>query len=80
MFSPETLQALARMHYMESEKLARQSRVLRWGAAPRVPTESLFARLARWLAAPRHARPAQPELKAEALHRSRLAQRRPTAL
>jgi hypothetical protein len=78
MFSPETLQALARMHRMESEELARLSRVLRQDAPPRVPSESLLARLASWLAAPRRARPARPELKAEALHRSRLAQRRPT--
>jgi len=45
MFSPETLQALARMHYIESRELARLSHLLHESRAPRPQKARWFARL-----------------------------------
>ncbi len=80
MFSPETLQALARMRHVEYEEQARLSRLLAESAKARPPTVDMFSRLvraARWLAAGlRRQRPARPEREAEPLGHARFLRRR----
>ena len=80
MFSPETLQALARIRRMEYEELSRLSRLLSEGPKSRPQFMGLFTRLARaisWIAANlRRQRPARPEPEARPLGQSRFPRRR----
>ena len=80
MFSPETLQALARIRRMEYEELSRLSRLLSEGAKPRPQSVSLFTRLARAIgriaASLRRQRPARPEPEVRPLGQSRFPRRR----